>query len=104
MFLPYTSLTTISALKEQRKFAAQNASLSPSLYVWQNHKYFNNKVQVSMQIWKNMNSQKIKTLSRVKGLGNSITKTLAHANSFNLAERQQFKVFLKVAPTLVFWA
>ena len=40
--------------------------------------------------------------SRVKGLGNSITKTLAHANSFNLAERQQFKVFLEVAPTLVF--
>ena len=47
-------------------------------------------IQVSMQIWKNINSQKIKTLSRVKGLGNSITKTL--------------KVVLEVAPTLVFWA
>ena len=70
-------------------------------YVWQNRKYFNKKVQVSMQIWKNFNSQKIKTLARVKGLGNSIRKTLAHANAFNFAERQQFKVFLKLAPTLL---
>ena len=57
-----------------------------------------------MQIWKNINSQKIKTLARVKELGNSVTKTLANANSFIFAERQQFKVFLKLAPTLVFWA
>ena len=55
-----------------------------------------------MQIWKNLYSQKIKTLARVKVLGNSIRKTLAHENSLNFAERQQFKVFLKLAPTLVF--
>ena len=64
----------------------------------------NNKVQVSMQIWKNINSEKIKTLARVKGLGNSVRKTLANANSFIVAELQQLKVFLKLAPTLVFWA
>ena len=57
-----------------------------------------------MQIWKNINSQQIKTLARVKGLGNSFRKTLANENSFIVAERQQFKVFLKLAPTLVFWA
>ena len=32
-----------------------------------------------MQIWKNINSQKIKTLGRVKGLDNSVRKTLANA-------------------------
>ena len=57
-----------------------------------------------MQIWKNINSQQIKTLARVKGLGNSVRKTLAYENSFIAAERQQFKVFLKLASTLVFWA
>ena len=55
-----------------------------------------------MQIWKNINSQQIKTLARVKGLGNSVRKTLANANSFIVAELQQLKVFLKLAPTLVF--
>ena len=57
-----------------------------------------------MQIWKNLYSQKIKTLARVKVLSNSITKTLAHENSLNFADRQQFKVYLKLAPTLVFLA
>ena len=55
-----------------------------------------------MQIWKNINSQQIKTLARVKGLGNSVRKTLANANSFIVAELQQLNVFLKLAPTLVF--
>ena len=32
------------------------------------------KVPVSMQIWKNINLQKIKTLAQVKGLGHSIRK------------------------------
>ena len=53
--------------KKRRKFTTHNASLCPSLYVWQNHRYFNNKVPVSMQVWKNINSQKTKTLARVKG-------------------------------------
>ena len=56
--------------------------MCPSLYVWENHKYFNNKVQVSMRTWKNK-----------KGLGNTIKKTFAHANSYNFADKQHFKVF-----------
>ena len=39
--------------KKRRKFTARNASLCPSLNVWENHKYFNNKLQVSMRTWKN---------------------------------------------------
>ena len=54
--------------KKRHKFTARNASLCRSLYVWENHKYFNNKVQVSMRTWKN------KTW-----LGNTIKRNFAHA-------------------------
>ena len=68
--------------KKRRKFTARNASLCPGLYVWENRKYFNNKVQVSMRTWKNK-----------RGLGNTIKRNFAHANSYNFADKQYFKVF-----------
>ena len=73
--------------KKRRKFTARNASLCRSLYVWENHKYFNNKVLVSMRTWKN------KT-----GLGNTIKRNFAHANSYNFADKQHFKVFRETRP------
>ena len=50
--------------------------------VWENHEDLNNKGQVSMQTWKNK-----------KVLDNTIRRTFAHANSFNFADKQHFKVF-----------
>ena len=43
--------------EERRNFTAHNISLCPSLYVWQNHKYFKNKVQVSIKTLEKQTSQ-----------------------------------------------
>ena len=68
--------------KKRRKFTARNASLCRSLYVWENHKYFNNKVQVSMRTWKN------KT-----GLGNTIKRNFANAIFIILLIRNILRCF-----------
>ena len=70
--------------KKRRKFTARNASLCPSLNVWENHKYFTNKLQVSMRTWKN---------KKDLALGNTIKRTFANANSYRFADKQHFKVF-----------
>ena len=48
---------------------------------------------------------KLKALARVIGLGKSIKRPVAYANSDNFKDWQQLlKVFLKLAPTPVFEA
>ena len=69
--------------KKRRKFTARNASLYHSLYVWENHKYFNNKVQVSMRTWKN------KTLLREL----SPTQILQHFKEFRLSFSETIPIF-----------
>ena len=69
--------------KKRSKFTARNASMCPSLYVWENHKYFNNKVQVSMRTWKN------KTLQREL----SPTQILQHFKVFRLSFLETIPIF-----------
>ena len=63
--------------EKRRNFTAHNISLCPSLYVWQNHKYFKNKVQVSIKTFEKKNVAKQRNRNtQVKGIGNSLRNLL----------------------------
>ena len=86
--------------EKRRNFTAHNISLCPSLYVWQNHKYFKNKVQVSIKTFEKKKRRKTaKSKHASKRNRQFIKKPFTHANCF--PGQQHLKVSLKTTTRIL---